>query len=105
MILLHGFLVYMPLFALQIGHVTKSGDIAGPRVLEHIVDVVLYMEVGTLTHFFYRRVENVFPNISFALFLNSIFNADVDLFYKFTGREVLVSSFTSICEESFWVHR
>jgi len=26
------------------GHVTKSGDIAGPRVLEHIVDVVLYME-------------------------------------------------------------
>ena len=33
---------------LQIGHVTKSGDIAGPRVLEHIVDVVLYMEVGTL---------------------------------------------------------
>lgn len=31
----------------QIGHVTKSGDIAGPRVLEHIVDAVLYMEVGT----------------------------------------------------------
>ncbi|KAF7808009.1 Mitochondrial-processing peptidase subunit alpha [Senna tora] len=29
---------------IQIGHVTKSGDIAGPRVLEHIVDVVLYME-------------------------------------------------------------
>jgi hypothetical protein len=28
--------------------VTKSGEIAGPRVLEHIVDVVLYMEVGTL---------------------------------------------------------
>ncbi|KAL2332324.1 hypothetical protein Fmac_019905 [Flemingia macrophylla] len=27
-----------------IGHVTKSGDIAGPRVLEHMVDVVLYME-------------------------------------------------------------
>lgn len=27
---------------------TKTGDIAGPRVLEHIVDVVLYLEVGTL---------------------------------------------------------
>lgn len=26
------------------GHVTKSGDIAGPRALEHIVDVVLYFE-------------------------------------------------------------
>ncbi|KAJ9568443.1 hypothetical protein OSB04_004409 [Centaurea solstitialis] len=27
-----------------IGHVTKSGDIAGPRALEHIVDAVIYME-------------------------------------------------------------
>ena len=27
-----------------VGHVTKSGDVAGPRVLEHIVDVVLYLE-------------------------------------------------------------
>ncbi len=30
--------------ALLSGHVTKGGDIAGPRVLEHMVDVVLYME-------------------------------------------------------------
>lgn len=37
----------------QAGHVTKSGDIAGPRVLEHIVDAVLYMEVGTLIQFFF----------------------------------------------------
>ena len=27
-----------------IGHVTKEGNIAGPRVLEHIVDTVLYLE-------------------------------------------------------------
>ena len=27
-----------------IGHVTKDGDLAGPRVLEHIVDTVLYFE-------------------------------------------------------------
>lgn len=27
-----------------IGHVTKSGEIAGPRVLEHLVDCVLYFE-------------------------------------------------------------
>ncbi len=27
-----------------IGHVTKGGDIAGPKVLEHIVDTVLYFE-------------------------------------------------------------
>jgi len=27
-----------------IGHVTKEGNIAGPRILEHLVDVVLYLE-------------------------------------------------------------
>jgi DNA repair protein RadA/Sms len=32
----------VPIFL--VGHVTKQGDIAGPRVLEHIVDCVLYME-------------------------------------------------------------
>jgi len=29
---------------LVIGHVTKSGEIAGPRILEHLVDTVLYFE-------------------------------------------------------------
>ena len=32
----------IPIFL--IGHVTKTGAIAGPRVLEHIVDTVLYLE-------------------------------------------------------------
>ena len=32
------------------GHVTKSGDIAGPRTLEHMVDTVLYMEGDPITH-------------------------------------------------------
>jgi DNA repair protein RadA/Sms len=32
----------LPVFL--IGHVTKDGSIAGPKVLEHIVDVVLYFE-------------------------------------------------------------
>ena len=27
-----------------VGHVTKDGDLAGPRVLEHLVDIVLYFE-------------------------------------------------------------
>ncbi len=27
-----------------VGHVTKEGALAGPRVLEHIVDTVLYFE-------------------------------------------------------------
>lgn len=32
----------IPLFL--VGHVTKEGSIAGPKVLEHLVDVVLYLE-------------------------------------------------------------
>ena len=32
----------IPMFL--VGHVTKAGSIAGPRVLEHIVDTVLYLE-------------------------------------------------------------
>ncbi|KAI3977490.1 hypothetical protein MKX01_000403 [Papaver californicum] len=44
-----------------IGHVTKSGEIAEPRVLEHIVDVVLYMEGEKYsTHRFLRSVKNRF---------------------------------------------
>jgi DNA repair protein RadA/Sms len=33
---------HIPMFL--VGHVTKEGTIAGPRVLEHIVDAVLYLE-------------------------------------------------------------
>jgi len=29
---------------LAIGHVTKTGDVAGPRMVEHMVDAVLYLE-------------------------------------------------------------
>ncbi|KAJ3709025.1 hypothetical protein LUZ61_012730 [Rhynchospora tenuis] len=44
-----------------IGHVTKSGDIAGPRVLEHIVDVVLYMEGERYSSYrLLRSVKNRF---------------------------------------------
>ncbi|MEM1286803.1 MAG: DNA repair protein RadA [Pseudomonadota bacterium] len=44
-----------------VGHVTKDGQIAGPRVLEHMVDAVLYFE-GDRTHHFriLRGVKNRF---------------------------------------------
>ena len=32
---------------IMIGHLTKSDSIAGPRVVEHLVDVVLYLEAST----------------------------------------------------------
>ena len=31
-----------------VGHVTKNGDVAGPRTVEHMVDCVLYLEGGAL---------------------------------------------------------
>lgn len=44
-----------------VGHVTKEGQIAGPRVLEHMVDTVLYFE-GEKSHQFriLRAVKNRF---------------------------------------------
>jgi DNA repair protein RadA/Sms len=44
-----------------VGHVTKAGSIAGPRVLEHIVDTVLYLE-GDRFHSYrlLRSVKNRF---------------------------------------------
>ncbi len=44
-----------------IGHVTKEGTIAGPRVLEHMVDAVLYLEGERYGHFrVLRAVKNRF---------------------------------------------
>jgi DNA repair protein RadA/Sms len=43
------------------GHVTKGGDIAGPRVLEHMVDVVLYLEGDPISSWrLLRSVKNRF---------------------------------------------
>ncbi|MBF5058945.1 DNA repair protein RadA [Candidatus Neptunochlamydia vexilliferae] len=53
-----------------IGHVTKSGDLAGPRVLEHIVDTVLEFE-GDRQHGYrlMRSIKNRFgPTDDVALF-------------------------------------
>ena len=44
-----------------IGHVTKEGSIAGPRVLEHIVDTVLYLEGDRFQSYrLLRSVKNRF---------------------------------------------
>jgi DNA repair protein RadA/Sms len=44
---------------LVVGHVTKDGQLAGPRVLEHIVDTVLYFEGDTHSSF---RLVRAFKN-------------------------------------------
>lgn len=48
-----------------VGHVTKEGAIAGPRVLEHMVDVVLYFE-GDYQHEYrlLRAVKNRFGSVN-----------------------------------------
>lgn len=42
---------------LLIGHITKEGNIAGPKVLEHIVDVVLHFEGDK--HYMYRILRSI----------------------------------------------
>ncbi|MBA3016452.1 MAG: DNA repair protein RadA [Proteobacteria bacterium] len=42
-----------------VGHVTKSGGLAGPRVLEHIIDVVCYFEGGSDSRYrMMRAIKN-----------------------------------------------
>lgn len=50
---------------LLVGHVTKDGQIAGPKVLEHMVDTVLYFE-GERGHQFriLRAVKNRFGSVN-----------------------------------------
>jgi DNA repair protein RadA/Sms len=48
-----------------VGHVTKDGALAGPRVLEHIVDTVLYFEGDTHSSFrLIRAVKNRFGAVN-----------------------------------------
>jgi len=52
----------VPIFL--IGHITKSGIVAGPKTLEHLVDTVLYLE-GDKNHFYriLRSVKNRFGSV------------------------------------------
>jgi DNA repair protein RadA/Sms len=50
---------------IMVGHVTKQGALAGPRVLEHMVDTVLYFEGDTSTRFrMLRAVKNRFGAVN-----------------------------------------
>ncbi len=50
---------------LVIGHVTKDGNIAGPKVLEHMVDTVIYFEGDKYKSFrILRSMKNRFGNTS-----------------------------------------
>lgn len=52
-----------------VGHVTKEGALAGPRVLEHIVDTVLYFEGDTHSSFrLLRAIKNRFGAVELGVF-------------------------------------
>jgi DNA repair protein RadA/Sms len=55
----------MNICVILVGHVTKDGEIAGPKVLEHVVDTVLYME-GDSQHLYriLRTTKNRFGAVS-----------------------------------------
>ena len=51
----------LPVSIFIVGHVTKEGVVAGPRVLEHMVDTVLYFEGdGGASYRYLRGVKNSF---------------------------------------------
>lgn len=50
---------------LMVGHVTKGGELAGPKVLEHIVDAVLYFEgEANLQYRMIRATKNRFGSVN-----------------------------------------
>lgn len=55
----------MNITMILVGHVTKEGALAGPRVLEHIVDTVLYFEGDTHSSFrLVRAIKNRFGAVN-----------------------------------------
>lgn len=51
--------LHIPIFL--VGHVTKDGSVAGPKTLEHLVDVVLSLEGDSTTNFrILRSIKNRF---------------------------------------------
>ena len=90
-----------------IGHVTKSGEIAGPRVLEHLVDTVLYFEGDKQHHFrMIRVVKNRFgPTDEIAVFqmgpggLKEVPNPS-EIFLEERKKEVIGSSIAPTLEGS-----
>lgn len=92
---------------LMIGHVTKEGDIAGPRILEHMVDTVLQFE-GDKNHYYrvLRCLKNRFgPAQEVGVFemksngLEEVRNPSA-LFLTDSGNEVSGSAITCIMEGS-----
>ena len=82
--------------AIIVGHVNKDGAIAGPKVLEHIVDAVLYFEGDRqMTYRILRAVKNRYGSTNeigvFDMGENGLHQVDNPSDAMLSGRPVLVS--------------
>ncbi|MBD3332839.1 DNA repair protein RadA, partial [candidate division GN15 bacterium] len=91
---------------LLVGHVTKEGMVAGPKVLEHMVDTVMYFE-GDATHLYriLRCTKNRFGSIAeIGVFemtpsgLGQVSNPSSVFLSEHQGRPQAGSVVTSLCE-------
>ncbi|EAJ6452005.1 DNA repair protein RadA [Campylobacter lari] len=89
-----------------IGHITKDGAIAGPRILEHMVDVVLYFEGDSNKEIrILRGFKNRFGNISevgiFEMTFKGLISAkDVSNKFFTRGKAISGSALSVIMEGS-----
>lgn len=106
-----------------VGHVTKEGSIAGPKILEHVVDTVLYFE-GDSTHFYriVRAIKNRFGPVdevgvfemtdrglqpvqnASAVFIGDNFGDSAVIYPALEGTRVILSEVQSIVSQSVYVN-
>lgn len=108
---------------IMVGHVTKEGSIAGPKILEHVVDTVLYFE-GDSTHFYriVRATKNRFGPVdevgvfemtdtglkpvinASAIFVDGNFGDSAVIYPALEGTRVILSEVQSIVSQSVYVN-
>lgn len=92
----------LPVSVFIVGHVTKEGTVAGPRVLEHMVDTVLYFEGdGSNAYRILRSVKNRFGSTNeIGVFemgqdgLTEVLNPSE---YMLSGRPIGASGSVTVC--------
>lgn len=76
-----------------VGHITKSGEIAGPKLIEHLVDVVVYFENDVKNNFrLLRSIKNRYGNVDDILFFSM--NED--------GLKIINNNFELIHSQNFY---
>ncbi len=85
-----------------VGHVTKDGNIAGPKVLEHMVDTVIYFEGDKNANYrLIRAVKNRFGNTNeigvFEMLEQGLVEIDNPSEYMLSGRPIGVAGSTVTC--------